>query len=254
MKISTSIILAIISLTSLAKVLPHSTDDYRRRTPLAQAIKLGFQSVEADIFYRKNEVRVGSTTLTTIGSLKELYLEPMKKIIERQGYIGHKNKTFYLWLDIRSSYRKLPTAVYKTLSEYDFLTTLKDGKFIKHRPVTVIISGRDSFKTEFFKLGKNIPALKEGLNQDDNLNIWTSVDWQSITSWHGANTIDAKLKTKLTEIVNKAHDLGKKIRFKNVPETEAIWSELVSAKVDMIGAQNIQKLSNFLNSLKNKNL
>ncbi len=250
-RILISSILLLLSFSIGAKTLTHSVDDYRRRIPLSQALKLGFQSVEADIYFRKREVRVGSTMLTTIGTLKELYLDPIQEFIKKNGFIGEKGKTFYLWLDIQSDYRKLPLAVLNTLKEYDFLTTQNQGKLVKKGQVTVIISGRKAFKDKFFKLSKEVPALKEGANIDDKLESWLSIDWLSITNWNGIKDIDKKLRLQINETIEKAHKMGKKIRFKNVPENEVIWSELISANVDMIGAQNLKKLSTFL---KNKNL
>jgi len=250
------ILTCLIFITTLAnaKTFTHSTDDYRRKAPLEQALKLGFQSVEADIYFRKREVRVGSTMLTTIGTLKEVYLEPIKKRINTVGYIGKKGKPFYLWLDIQSDYRKLPLAVFKTLKEYDFLTIQKKGKIVKKGPVTVIITGRDSFKESFFKLSDETPALKEDNTNENNQGAWVSIDWLNITNWNGIKSIDKKLKRRLIKLVDDAHKLGKKIRFKNVPENEVIWSELVSINVDLIGAQNLIKLSKFLKTVKNNNL
>ncbi|KAF7585814.1 Altered inheritance of mitochondria protein 6 [Aspergillus hancockii] len=64
----------------------HSHNDYWRPVPLFSAIKAGCVGVEADVWLFEEELYVGHTTssLTQQRTLRNLYIEPLMKILEKQ--------------------------------------------------------------------------------------------------------------------------------------------------------------------------
>src|SRR5260370_29845311 len=84
-------------------VLTHSHNDYTQRHPLADALSNGFRSVEADIWLVDGEIWVSHLGFNLVGTLRELYLEPLREMIERRGAVYGDGEPLYLWLDIKTS-------------------------------------------------------------------------------------------------------------------------------------------------------
>ena len=57
-------------------------------------------------------------------------------------------------------------------------------------------------------------------------------------------------REKLNGIVARAHAKGRRVRFWATPESPVIWQELKTAGVDLIGTDDLEKLSKFLRSSK----
>lgn len=55
-------------------------------------------------------------------------------------------------------------------------------------------------------------------------------------------------RVKLRDMVTRAHSKGRRIRFWATPETPLLWQELKAAGVDLIGTDELEKLSTFLRS------
>ncbi|KAE8352855.1 PLC-like phosphodiesterase [Aspergillus coremiiformis] len=67
----------------------HSHNDYWRPVPLFSALKAGCISVEADVWFFDEELYVGHTTssLTPQRTLRNLYIDPLMRILEKQNPI-----------------------------------------------------------------------------------------------------------------------------------------------------------------------
>lgn len=57
-------------------------------------------------------------------------------------------------------------------------------------------------------------------------------------------------REKLRRVVRTAHDAGRRVRFWETPESEALWRELVAAGVDLINTDDLPGLRAFLLSRK----
>ncbi|WP_375436321.1 hypothetical protein [uncultured Hymenobacter sp.] len=64
----------------------HSHNDYWRPHPLYDALQLGFQSVEADVFLIDSALLVGHErkSLQASRTLQTLYLEPLRQLLRTQ--------------------------------------------------------------------------------------------------------------------------------------------------------------------------
>ena len=67
----------------------HSHNDYWRRVPLFSALQAGCIGVEADVWLFKNDLYVGHSTsaLTPKRTLKNMYIDPLVEILDRQNPI-----------------------------------------------------------------------------------------------------------------------------------------------------------------------
>ena len=59
-------------------------------------------------------------------------------------------------------------------------------------------------------------------------------------------------KEKLQNIVTKAHQHGRKVRFWGAPDNAAFWRELRGEGVDLINTDDLKGVREFLQQLENK--
>jgi glycerophosphoryl diester phosphodiesterase len=53
-------------------------------------------------------------------------------------------------------------------------------------------------------------------------------------------------RQKLNELVKRAHEQGRKVRFWATAEKEAMWKELLTSGVDFINTDKLDELQKFL--------
>ena len=79
---------------------------------------------------------------------------------------------------------------------------------------------------------------------------WISSNWNSTFSWRGAGDMPADQKQKLIQLVTKAHQHGRRIRFWATPDEPRFWQTLLANGVDLINVDDLDGAQRFL--LKNK--
>lgn len=238
------------------KPLPaaHAHNDYMHVRPLLDALEQGFCSVEADIFRVDDELLVAheEATLKPERTLRALYLEPLRRRArENGGRIYRRGPTVTLLIDIKRDGEQTYALLRRQLEEYrDILTSVERGK-LRRRAVTVILSGDCPRATvaadepryagidgRVTDLGSRAPAHEMPLISDN---------WGAIMKWRGAGPMPDEEKARLREIVAKAHGAGRRVRFWGAPGNEAFWTELLRAGVDLLNADDLPRLSRFLN-------
>lgn len=118
--------------------------------------------------------------------------------------------------------------------------------------VTVLISG--SVPRKMIEEEKERFVFIDGrLNDLENsspvyLVPWISSSWTSIFSWKGKGEIPQQDLNKLREIVSKAHQQGRKVRFWGAPQTQECWEVLYNEEVDLLNTDFPNRLSKFLKS------
>ena len=70
--------------------------------------------------------------------------------------------------------------------------------------------------------------------------------WGSHFKWKGDGDFSKDERSKLHKIVRKAHQSGRMIRFWATPDRVSVWRELNEAGVDLINADNLSGLRQFL--------
>jgi hypothetical protein len=235
----------------------HAHNDYAHKRPLFDALDNGFTSVEADVFLVGDKLLVGHTRfeLREGRTLESLYLEPLKKRVQRnKGHVyppgGRKAVPFFLLVDVKTDGEKTYAALDKVLAKYaSVLTVCRDGKATPGA-VTVVISGNCPRKTiEGQKVRyAAIDGRPGDLDSDAPAHLvpYVSASWYSQFRWNGVGPMPEKERTKLREMVAKAHKHGRRVRFWATPEREALWRELLDAKVDLINTDKLPELRRFL--------
>lgn len=142
----------------------HSHNDYWRSVPLYSAVQAGCTSVEADVWLFDQELYVGHTesSLTAERTLRNLYIEPLLDLINRQNQetrLRQKGEplrgvfdtdplqTLVLLIDFKNSSADLYTELLKQLSplrQKSYLTYFNGTAIVEH-PLTVVGSGNAPF-------------------------------------------------------------------------------------------------------------
>lgn len=242
---------------SAEKVAPlvnaYAENDYTQKRPLMNAIELGYRYIEADTFLVDEVLMIGYSVLDmqSKGSLETLYFAPLKKLVdEGSDFIKGSDSPLHLVIDIKSepllSYRALRILLGKYAS---MLTKVVDGQ-VHPGAITVVVSGncaRESIAAENPRY-----AAIDGRITDIDSDIPThlipmiSARWGSHFRWLGNSEFTKTEQLRLKAIVDRAHAKNRVIRFWSTPDVDLVWTTLRLSEVDLLGAEQYSKLSEFL--------
>jgi hypothetical protein len=231
----------------------HAHNDYEHKRPLLDALDHGFCSVEADIYLVDGQLLVAHqrSQVRPERTLQALYLDPLRERVKSNGgrvYPGGPEVT--LLIDLKSDWKQIYPVLRSVLKQYDdMLVTFQDGR--KHtNAILAIITGNRS-KEMFNGESVRYAALDgelDDLNSDYKADFipWISSDWVNSFHWRGTGTIPEDEKKKLREIVSRAHEQGRKVRFWGSPDQPVFWRELLSDDVDLINTDDLAGAQKFL--------
>lgn len=227
----------------------HAHNDYHHPRPLLDALEQGFTSIEADVFPIAGELRVAHDLPAqpeSLPSLRQLYLEPLAARYSQyygQLYPGYQG-TFYLMIDIKRDGEKAYEILKEQLADYDYLLTIHGGPltiFLSgDRPITSVQQDADSLV--------GIDGRPEDLGKGYSAELMPVISqrYGKILNWSGKGPISEQAWQALTELVNKAHAEGKKVRLWASPEKEVVWETLRKAGVDLINTDELAALRKYL--------
>ena len=235
----------------------HAHNDYWNERPLLDALKYGFISVEADIFLKDGKLLVGhdEEELTPQKTLQALYLDPLKKRVQaNNGSVYKTPSRFYLLIDIKSAHRPAFVKLSQVLANYESVLSKIQGDVFTPGAITVVLSGSVhkgklvlpqrtfvSLDGRLSDLDKDVPNYQMPLISDR---------WSSHFRWRGKGPFPPDEKARLHEIVRKAHQKGRMVRFWDTPESERVWQELLHAQVDLINTDELSRFSRFFQNRK----
>lgn len=237
----------------------HAHNDYEHTRPFYDALDEGFNSVEADVYLVDGELLVAHDfwNVSKKRTLERLYLIPLQERIEaNKGHVFLGGPAFTLLIDIKRDGSTAYGALEKLLAKYsEFISQTRDGKFTE-KAVTVIISG-DRPKSLIAASNPRFAGIDGRLSDLDSdepasLLPLISDNWGIHFRYRGNGEMSDVERTKLREIVAKAHSKGRRLRFWATPESDSVWKELHSAQVDLIGTDNLKKLGAFMEASKTK--
>ncbi|NOY60812.1 MAG: hypothetical protein GXO75_18035 [Calditrichaeota bacterium] len=244
----------------------HAHNDYAHEHPLFDALDYGFCSVEADIYLRDGTLYVthDEKDIQSARTLQKLYLEPLRKRIEKNGgHVFPDCKQVTLFIDIKSDADSTYRVLEKVLAKYKDILTLFTPTSRKNGPVVVILSGNrpfDLMRNETKRYAACDGRLSD-LNAPGNVNLIPIISdkWSDYFKWHGAGKMPKEENEKLKQFVKRAHQNGQRIRFwdtdSNVAENQQrIWKVLLEANVDLINTDDLAGLQRFLLNLHNSSL
>ena len=230
----------------------HSHNDYVHTRPLLDALSFGFCSVEADIYLVNGELLVAHdrSGVDARRTLDNLYLRPLWERFQANGghiYTEAARRAVTLLIDIKNNGAETFRVLDRKLSEYAPMLTTFTNDSTTPGAVTVIISG-DRANDVILSSSPRRAGIDGRLSDlDGPLNRHQvpliSDNWTLHFSWMGQKDMPADEAAKLDAIVAKAHERGMRVRFWNIPQTEAVWSRLYDAGVDLLNADDLGGLS-----------
>lgn len=233
----------------------HSHNDYTRKRPLAQALELGYGSIEADIWLVDGVLLVGHDRedLKPERTLVAMYLDPLAARARERGAIYATGEPpLQLLIDIKSNGERAYAALHELLRERsDVFSECNDGR-VTERAVKVVISG--ACPREMIAAQPRRWAFVDGRKRDlegeagapVSLVPLVSEAWTTYFSWPGIGEMPEAQQAKLRELAATAHARGYTLRFWGAPQVEGIWREQHAAGVDWINADDLRRGAEFL--------
>lgn len=250
MKIISSILLCFVSLIAVGQQYTPSSvfahNDYAQADPFYGAYENRVGYIEADIFFRNNELFVAhlQTEINAERTLASLYLIPLQEtIIKNKGWAYPDSTiTLTLMIDLKTEGVATVKKLVDQLNQHKELLMCKtleimisgnvpDPKLWKDIPTFIFMDGRP-----------NIPYTADQL---DRVRL-ISTNFNQHVSWSGKDKLKEEYLTKLELLIRSVHSKGKKIRFWAAPDFENGWKTLQGLGVDVIGTDNVEGLMAFV--------
>jgi glycerophosphoryl diester phosphodiesterase len=230
--------------SKLSAQIAHSHNDYEQKQPFEAAYNLGFDSIEADLYLKDNEIFVAHdwNKILPERAFKNLYLNPLlAKITENNGYPYSIKKPLTLMLDLKKEGRELMKVLFAQLSQYK--------KELKH--VKIVLSGDMPPPEEFKNYDKifYFDGRKELLYSKKEFKrvAFVSASFLDFGKfWMGKTPMPDETFQKIDLFVKEMHHKGKMVRLWATPNTVLGYETLQKLKVDIIGTDDLELLSNFL--------
>ncbi|MBI2435873.1 MAG: hypothetical protein HYV26_23715 [Candidatus Hydrogenedentes bacterium] len=231
----------------------HAHNDYRHARPLLDALELGFCSVEADIHLVQGKLLVAhdAREVDETRTLERLYLEPLReRAASNNGRIFEQGPAVTLLIDIKTEAEPTYAVLRETLVDYEDILTHFTDQATEERAVTVLISGdcpREAILGDSPRLSAIDGRLRDlGGALNGHQVPLISGNWRDTFAWLGKDVMPEEEVKKLRDIVEKAHAAGQRVRFWGLPARPAVWPVLYEAGVDLINADDLQGLHDFL--------
>ncbi|MGW6547581.1 phosphatidylinositol-specific phospholipase C/glycerophosphodiester phosphodiesterase family protein [Streptomyces massasporeus] len=240
----------------------HAHNDYEHPRPLLDALDHRFGSVEADIYLVDGQLLVAHDPedLDPARTLESLYLDPLAaRVRAHHGsvYRGYRG-SLHLLIDIKTEGSSTYLELDRHLWRYRRLFTTYARGRVHRGPVTAVISGdraarapmeaqtvrRAFYDGRLTDLGSPAPASFIPLISDN---------WALNFTWQGVGAFPDAERQKLRGIVKAAHHRGQKVRFWATPDLagparDALWAELLAARVDYLNTDDLAGLEAFLDA------
>ncbi len=251
-------ILLSIQAGAQTRVLIHSHNDYRQIVPFYQAYSQEVYSIEADIFSTNdNKLLVGHDIedLEDNKSFEEYYINPLVRLFQENNNKpwANSDNELQLMIELKSPTEPALTNVVNLLSNYPNVF----DRDVNSNAVNVVITGNLPHPETFKKYPKFISfdgriEVEYTPEQLERVSL-VSHPFKECANWNGKGTLTALEKEKVNNVINKAHSLGKPIRFWGTPEGVTAWNTLYNMGVDIINTDRVEKCVDFFRNFEDKN-
>jgi alkaline phosphatase len=224
--------------TPLNRTAPvgHSHNDYHQKQPFKTAMEAGMNSIEVDIFLKKDYLCVSHSKykLNTNQTLDALYLSPIAEAVRN----GEKYPSELL-IDVK-------TEAYSTLNVIlEALKTYPDV-FNAQSLIKIIISGKRPNPSDWEKYPPYI--FFDGRPNEHYTDCqWEQIGMVSSSFKHYKSFWIGKCKMlKLKKTIEFIHKKGKTVRFWKTRDNVNSWKRLAKLGVDVINTDKPMALKKFL--------
>lgn len=232
----------------------HAHNDFDNDAPLQSALDVGLYSVEADLHLRGDEIVVKHLPWdTVVGTLAELYLDPLQAIVDDRGSVHGDGVPFTLWLDLKDGSTKMTDALDALLRTYPMLTTYAENG-VQDGRVDVLLTGDAAAKERMTTTPTPRPYARDAnafaVDDPPADAAWRAyaLKWPDYVPWGGAGEPPAAASRAVACLVDAAHRDGRKVRFFDAPDVEASWRFQLDHGVDFVGTDDIAGLAALLST------
>ncbi len=231
----------------------HAHNDYVHKRPLFNALDDGFCSVEADIYLVDGQLLVAHerSQVKPERTLQALYLDPLSGRVKKNGgHVYPGGPEFSLLVEIKADWQTTYPVLREVLKPYAGMLTTFRPEGTETNAIRVIITGhrsKDMFAGEtvrYAALDGDLVDLDSGSSAD--LIPWISSNWALHFKWRGTGPMPEADLLKLKQIVAKAHQQGRRVRFWGAPDKPAFWGEMLANGVDLINIDDLDGAQRFL--------
>lgn len=250
----------LLSSFDLSKIHPlknaFAHNDEQFNYPLLDALKLGFNYIEADIHLIKNEIFVSHRRPylpKNNNTLTKLYLEPLFYFFQKNNSSIFKkgNAPVNLILDIKTEATATYEVLKKQLEPFYSMLSSWENSIEEKKPVKIYLSGNRPIKSVVSELNSYIVIdgrIEDlGKKYSSSKMPMISEKYSKIFGYSIFSKIPSKKKLeKFRNLATEIHNQNKLFRLWAIPEREDVWTLLLKNGLDIISTDRIQKLSEFL--------
>lgn len=213
-------------------VLVHSHNDYLQKYPLKTALKHNVNSIEIDVAFFKEQIKVShlNILLKSKPNFEDLYLKPLLTQKDSLQFVK------YLLVDIKSGGDEILQKLNELIANYNEIFASRSD--LDTNKIKVLISGNAN------RLSLVNNNTLNYLFVDGNLNVLPMSLDSDIIPLISVNFAKLNSFERETLIVN-AHAQNKLVRFWNTPDNSKTWLKLIELGVDIIGVDHIENYYKF---------
>ena len=216
-------------------VLIHSHNDYAQRVPFYQAYAQQVSSIEADVFLHDGQ--------------------PIVTLFARNGGRAFRDsdQTLQLMVELKSETDPTLRAVAALLGRWPEVFDPE----VNPAAVRVAVTGRVPAPEAFDRYPRflGFDGAWDADYTPEQLERITliSTNFRDFSQWNGKGTIIPAEKERLEQVIDRAHEQGKPVRFWNAPEGTTVYYTFYDMGIDYINTDNPEVCAAFFADFGNKN-
>ncbi len=238
-------------------VLIHSHNDYTRRVPFYEAYSQQASSIEADVFLHEGRLLVGHDLpdLRPDFDFESLYVEPLVTLFGRNGGRAFRDsdRPLQLMVELKSETEPTLRAVAELLGRWpEVFDSTRNPQAVR-----VVVTGRVPEPADFERYPAWIRFDGEWNREYTPAQLERvalfSGDLRKLTQWNGKGSIIPSERIAVEGVIDRAHALGKPVRFWNAPEGTTVYYTFYNMGVDYINTDYPAACAAFFADFGNKN-
>lgn len=238
-------------------VLIHSHNDYAQRVPFYQAYAQQVSSIEADVFLHDGQLLVGHDVedLRADMTFEALYVEPIVTLFARNGGRAFRDsdQTLQLMVELKSETDPTLRAVAALLGRWPEVFDPE----VNPAAVRVAVTGRVPAPEAFDRYPRflGFDGVWDADYTPEQLEriALISTNFRDFSQWNGKGTIIPAEKERFEQVIDRAHEQGKPVRFWNAPEGTTVYYTFYDMGIDYINTDNPEVCAAFFADFGNKN-
>lgn len=238
-------------------VLIHSHNDYAQRVPFYQAYAQQVSSIEADVFLHDGQLLVGHDVedLRADMTFEALYVEPIVTLFARNGGRAFRDsdQTLQLMVELKSETDPTLRAVAALLGRWPEVFDPEVNPAAVRVAVTGRVPAPEAFDRYSRFLGFDGAWDADYTPEQLERIALISTNFRDFSQWNGKGTIIPAEKERLEQVIDRAHEQGKPVRFWNAPEGTTVYYTFYDMGIDYINTDKPEVCAAFFADFGNKN-